>query len=123
MGKKKVVNRGRFNIRTQRTITGVDSVVVVVEDVVENVAVTESERGGTRVKVVPVVGGICDGDWGVLSTVAVGVANKRGFPVGVELAVRDSHSRAAVGDVEETIVANIEMLVDAKKTGSSANKS
>lgn len=123
MGKKKVVNGGKFNICTQRTITGVDSVVVVVEDVVENVAVTESERGGTRVKVVPVVGGVCDGDRGVLSTVAVGVANKGGFPVGVELAVRHSHSRAAMGDVEETIVANIEMLVHAKKTGSSANKS
>jgi hypothetical protein len=79
------------------------------------VTVAEPERGSTRVEVVPVVGGEGNGHRGVLSTVAVGVANKRGFPVGVQLAVGDSYSGATVCDIKETIIAKMEKSVNSVK--------
>jgi hypothetical protein len=87
------------------TVTGVDAVVIGIEDlrgnpvstpagrfictsyVVENVAVAEPEGRCTGREVEPVVGGHGDGDGGVLSAVAVRVTDEGCLPVSVELAL------------------------------------
>lgn len=71
------------------TDTGVDSVTVVVEEVVVDVASAESERRGAGVDVGEVVVGVGDGDLGVLRAVAVGVPDERALPVVVQLACCD----------------------------------
>lgn len=68
------------------------------------------ERGCARIEVSPIIVGERDGHWGVFGTIAIGVANKGGLPVGVEFTVRDSYSCAAVCDIEESIIATIDML-------------
>lgn len=87
------------------TITSVNTIVVTVEDVVEDVAVTKAEGRGTRVEVKPVVVGVGDGYGSVLSTVAIRVANKRSFPVGIKFAVGNGDTSAPVGNIKETIIA------------------
>jgi hypothetical protein len=87
------------------TNTGVDSISVVIKDVIVDVATAESERGGSGVDVSPVVVGVGDGDLGILGAVAVGVSNKRTLPVVVDLASCHRNSSAAVGDIEKAIVA------------------
>jgi hypothetical protein len=94
------------NVReVYHTITGVDSVVVVLEEVIENVAVAKAEGGRARVEVGPIVVGKSDGDGHVLRTIAVRVADKTRLPVVVELAVGYSDSGAAMSDIQEAIVA------------------
>lgn len=81
--------------------SGTNVKVVVVEDVDG----AESDRGGTRVDVVPVVVGVGDVELAsVLLGVAVRVADKRGLVVVVEEGVGDGDEVGGVGDVEETIV-------------------
>lgn len=53
----------------------------------------------------PVVESIGDSDGGILGTVAVGVSDEGALPVVVELAVSDRNAGAAVGNIEQTIVA------------------
>ncbi len=87
------------------TITSVDTIVVAVKDVVEDVTVTKAEGRSARVEVEPEVVRVGDGYGGILRTVAVRVTDQGSFPVGVELAIGDTNTGASVGDIEETIVA------------------
>lgn len=87
------------------TIAGVDAIIVVVENVVVNMSVTEAERGRARASICLVVVGIGDGDWSVLGAAAVRGTDERPLVVVGELAVGHGNTSAAVGDVEETVVA------------------
>lgn len=89
------------------TIASVNTVVVVVKDVVVDVTVTEAEGRSTGVKVEPVVVGVRNSDSNILSTVAVGVADEGSLPVSVKLAVGHGDASASMGDVKKTIVAKI----------------
>ena len=80
------------------------TVVVALEVVVIDVAVTEAEGGSARVQVLPVVAVECHGDSGVLSSVAVRVTDKRCLPVVMEVAVCHSDTCAAMGNVEDTVI-------------------
>jgi len=86
------------------TVTSVDTIVVVIKDVVEDVTVAEAERRGTRVEVEPIIVGIGNSNSYVLRSIIVGMANKRSLPVSVELAISDRDTSTAVGDVEKTII-------------------
>ena len=88
-----------------RAVTGVDAVVVVVEDVVEDVAVPEAERGRARVEVHPAVERERHLDRDVLRAVVVRVPDEGRLPVVVEVRVGDRDACAAVRDVEEAVVA------------------
>jgi hypothetical protein len=83
---------------------GVDTVVVVVEDVVEDMAVAESEGRSARVDVLEVVERIGNRDLGVLRAVAIGMAYKGALPVVVEVRVRDGDASATVSNIQKTIV-------------------
>lgn len=85
--------------------TGVDTSGGVLSVVVVDVAGTEAERGATRVDVGEVVVGVGDDQVaGVLIGVGVAVADERGLPVVVQVAVADGDVVRAVGDVEKTVV-------------------
>lgn len=68
------------------------------------------ERWGARIEIRPIIVGKRDGHWGVFGTITIGVANEGGLPVGVEFAVCDSYSCAAVCDIEEPIIARTDIL-------------
>lgn len=70
-----------------RTVTSVDAVVIVLEDVVVDVTVAETERWGSGVEVLPVVVGVGHLDGDILSSVAVGVSHQRRLPMVVEVRV------------------------------------
>jgi hypothetical protein len=83
----------------------------IVKDIIEDMTSSETERGSTGVEVMPVVVSIGDGDGNVLSSIAVGVTNKRGFPVVVKNAARHGNLISSVGDVEKAIVVVLVMVL------------
>lgn len=87
------------------TVTSVNTIVVVIKDTVEDVPVAEAEGRSTRVEVGPPIVGIGYSDGYILSSIAVGMPNKRSLPVSVELAISDRDTSTTVGDVEKTIIA------------------
>lgn len=89
------------------TITSVDTIVVVVEDIVEDVTVAETEGRSARVEVEPPIVGVSNSDSYILRSIVVGMTNKRSFPVSIELAISDRDTSAAVGDVEKSIVTGL----------------
>jgi len=86
------------------TVTSVDTIVVVIKDTVEDVAMAEAEGRSTRVEVEPIIEGIGYSDGYILSSIAVGMPNKRSLPVSVELAVSDCDTSTTVGNVEKTVI-------------------
>ena len=86
------------------TVTSVDTIVVVIKDTVEDVAMAEAEGRSTRVEVEPIIEGIGYSDGYILSSIAVGMPNKRSLPVSVELAVSDCDTSTTVCNVEKTII-------------------
>jgi len=86
------------------TVTSVDTIVVVIKDIVENVAMAEAEGRSTRVEVKPPIVGIGYSNGYILRSITVGMPNKRSLPVSVELGIGDRDTSTAVGDVEETII-------------------
>lgn len=84
-----------------RVDSGVDGVKVVVEDVCH----AEAHRRRARVDVDPVVVRVGDVEVsGVLVGIAVAVTDERGLPVVVELGVGDGDPFTGVGDIAETVV-------------------
>ena len=67
------------------TITGIYTIIEGGEEVVEDVAGAETERGGAGVEGGEMVEGVCDCDGFVFGAIRVGVANKGGFVVVVKL--------------------------------------
>lgn len=72
--------------------------------VVENVSSSETEAWQARVEVVPLVQCICHGDRLILILIVVRVSHERRLPVIVKHTVRHTHVGAPVGDVKQTIV-------------------
>ena len=87
------------------TNTGVDTVTVVLEEVVVDVTMAESEGRSARVDVLEVVADVGDGDLGVLRAVAVRVADEGTLVVVVELGVGNGGLSNTMGDIKETIIA------------------
>jgi len=85
------------------TITSVDTIVVVIKDTVEDVAVAEAGGRSTRVEVELIIKGKGYSDGYILSSIPVGMPNKRVLPVSVELAVSDRDNSTTVDDVKKTI--------------------
>ena len=83
----------------------IDTVVDIVEVIVDDVRATETNRRCARVDVIPVVVVIGDGDCLVLAAVAVAVANERALPMVVETTVRNGDPSATVGDINKAVVA------------------
>jgi hypothetical protein len=65
----------------------------------------ESEGGCARIEIVPVVVGHCYSDGDILCSVIVGMSDEGSLPVGVKIGIGDCDTRAAMRDVEKTVVA------------------
>jgi hypothetical protein len=86
------------------TNTGIDSVTVVLEEVVEKVAGTEAEGGSAGVEVSEVAVGVGHSDSLVFVAVGIGMADERSLEVVMELAVGNGDTSGTVCNVEETII-------------------
>lgn len=94
-----------------RALACVDAVRDVLVVVVEEVAGAKAERGATRVQVLHVVVGVCDGKVTlVLCAIRVGVSDQGCLPVVVHEGVGDGDEVGGVGNVEKTIVVVLVMI-------------
>lgn len=78
--------------------------------VVEDVTVSEAERGSTRVQVVPLVVRICHLNRRVLALVAVRVSDQRSLPVIMQIRVRDRDGVDTVSEIKQAIVVILVMV-------------
>lgn len=86
-------------------MAGVDSVVHVLEKIVDDVACTETEGWSTGIEVLPVVSDVGNSKVTLIfGSVAVGVTYEGALEVVVHNCVGDSDKVGSVGDVQKSII-------------------